>query len=124
MGGLPANWGRSAPGSLLGRRLSRGAEEFRCAVRVVEGEVPGESARWSYRSSGVDRFREGGLTTLTHGVGTRLRVRFTAAPQPGRWPLRAHHFVWPAVEVESGARIEVAAHPDETERLGAPPSDY
>jgi hypothetical protein len=119
--GVPGNSIRPTPGSWLDRWLQRRRahpEEFLCAVRVVAGSVPGESARWGYRRSAVDRFRDGDVVTLNHGDTVRLRLRFTGEQLPGGGRLRQYHVVWPAVEVGTGARVEVAADAGEAVRLG------
>jgi hypothetical protein len=91
----------------FGRR--RAAEEFSCGVRVVDGELPGERTRWSYRPSAVESVPDATAVVLAHG---RSRLRLDAfADEPGvvaRPGLR----VWSAVELESGARVQIAARAD------------
>lgn len=101
---------------LLGRRAHH-PDEFECAVRVVSGSIPGESAKWRYRRSAVDPFMpEVDVVTVTHG-DVVLRLRFTGSGQPRNGNVRLHHRVWPAVELTSGARVEVAADAGEAVRL-------
>lgn len=118
---MPDGWRKSSPGSLLATlsaRRARHPDEFACGVRVVEGTVPGESRRWSYRPSAVDPLvPDDGAVGLNHGSTTRLRLRFTGAGRRGSPPVRPHHVVWPATELGSGARVEVAADPGEADRL-------
>jgi hypothetical protein len=126
-----AEWPRSravrpAPGSVLDRLLrsrQRHPGEFDCAVRVVEGEVPGESARWRYRRSAVDPLLGQDPVTLlpvvalNHGPDVRLLIRFTGQQRPGGATLRRYHVIWPGVELTTGARIEVAADVSEADRF-------
>ena len=119
---VPEGWIRP----LLARRKARRTRhpsEFACAVRVIEGVVPGESSKWSYRRSAVDRLvvqdpdTLSPIITLTHGAGVRLTIRFTGSESPGAPPIQPHHKVWEAIETTTGAHIEVAADPFEADRL-------
>ena len=120
---------RPASGTLLDRllkRKQRHPDEFDCAVRVVEGAVPGESARWRYRRSAVDPLVEQvpmtrqPVITLYHGPEVRLRIRFTGEQRPGSATLRRYHVIWPGTELTTGARVEVAADVSEADRLHIP----
>ena len=120
---VPKGWTRPSPSSWLGRLLERRArhpDEFDCALRVVSGHVDGESERWRYRRSAVDPLvRADGVVHLNHGTVARLQLRFTG-PRLTRPGLRQYHVAWPATEVRTGARVEVAADPSEAVRFRIP----
>lgn len=103
--------GRVASDSWLGRWLSRrpSANEFDCGVRVVDGELDGEGPQWSYRPSALDSLPVGGEIVLTHG---QTRLRLTDVDDEIDQTARSGLRVWVATEVESGARVLLAARAD------------
>jgi len=114
---MPSGWRTPSPGSWLARLLERSRRqdgEFDCAVRVVSGEIAGESGRWSYRRSAIDPLRAGDVFTLNHGVQpkrTLLRLRLQGEPRAADAHTRPEHLVWSALEVDTGAIVELAAAP-------------
>ena len=55
-------------------------DSFVCGLRVLDGTVASESARWKYRSSAVDGLLGDGIVTLHHGTGNTLRLRMDSDP--------------------------------------------
>jgi hypothetical protein len=101
----------------------RHADEFECAVRVVDGDAAAESRRWKQRLSAVDRLTEtdpdtGSLIiTLYHGTDARLRLCFSGEQLPPTGTLPRTFAIWPALETSSGARVEIAADAGESDRF-------
>lgn len=120
--GIPGNSPVPASGSLLAtwlERLTPHPDSFVCGVRVRDGALRGERARWRYRRSAVDRLVLGGVVTLYHGK-VRLRVRF-AGPVGDARPLgvRPGYVVWAGTEQSSGAKILVTFPVGQTHRFPA-----
>lgn len=117
------------PGSWLEKALARFKHqpgEFDCAVRVISGTVVGETERWKYRRSALDRLvvqdsaAAMPVLTLSHGPDIRLRVVFTGEHFDGRPPVRQFHAIWPAIVVDTQARIEIAADAGMAEQFRIP----
>lgn len=103
--------GRPSSGSWIDawlQRRRRHPDAFTCGVRVVEGTVPGEGGRWRYRESAVDPHSPDGLIVLTHGTDVTLRLRLTEPGELLRTGPRANHAALAAVEVTTGARVQVS----------------
>ena len=126
---FPGNSARPSDGSWVQRWLERRAphpDSFDCAVRVVAGTVPGESARWRFRPSAVDRRPPSAIdrrspsavaeVVLHHGRSVTLRL-FGAEVISHR-PPRPGHVVVAAVDAVSGAGVEVSLPAGELARLG------
>jgi len=95
-------------------------DSFDCGVRTVDGTVPGESHRWRYRRSAVDRLRLGDVVTLHHGTKDTVQLRMDAEPYwQGSGPRpRQGLIVLVGTVVGSGARLLVAVPPGEVVRFG------
>jgi hypothetical protein len=122
-GSFSPNAGRPSPGSWLANWLDRQRshpDTFNCGVRTVDGAVPGESGRWKYRRSAVDRLRLDDVVTLHHGTKDTLRLRMDADPYwQGSGPRpRQGLIMLVATVVDSGARLVVAVPPGEVVRFG------
>ena len=123
---LPPNWLTPGEGTLLarlgGRRpgaRNRHPDEFACAVRVVAGSVPGETSRWSYRRSAVDRLRTDHAQSTVHLRHGRVVLRLTVTGDPRPAPgLRRNHVAWPATDSRTGATVEIGAHCDREREFG------
>jgi hypothetical protein len=123
VGSFAPNAGRPSPGSWLANWLERQRphpDSFVCGVRTIDGTVPGQSQRWRYRRSAVDRLRVGDVLTLHHGAKDTLRLRMDAEPYwPGSGPRpRPGLTVLVATVVGSGARVMVAVPPGQAVRFG------
>jgi hypothetical protein len=122
-GAFPSNAARSSPGSWLRtwlERQKRHPDAFDCGVRVQDGAVHGETARWRYRTSAVDQLVSQGIVTLHHGTRITLRLRIGSEPfrhEQGPRPRRGH-VVLAAVDAQSGARLQVSFPPAELVRFG------
>ena len=120
MAGSFSHYLRPSAGSWLDRWLNRHVrhpETFLCGVRVVEGRLPGESARWRHRRSAVDPLLAGRVVTLYHGPRRILRL----VPDPDSVRAGGPHpgsVVVDAVERDSGARVQVSVDPGELVRFG------
>ena len=118
---MPRRWLQPTSDSLLGRLLARRVrhpEEFGSAVRVVEGEVPGEGARFRYRRSALDPLVVDGAREFTHGA---VRMRLAADLAVGRTGVpgaRPGHLVWRAHLADGSAVVEIAADVDVAARFG------
>jgi hypothetical protein len=122
-GAFPSNAARSSPGSWLHtwlERQKRHPDTFDCGVRVRDGSVNGETARWRYRTSAVDQRVSDGIVTLRHGTKITLRLRIDDDPfWHGEGPRPRHgHAVLAAVDAESGAQLLVSVPPAELVRFG------
>jgi hypothetical protein len=120
--GIPSNSIRPAAGSLIDRLMNRAAGHpgsFVCGVRVVTGEVAGESRNWRYRSSAVDRLVSDGIVTLNHGTDVVLRLRIASGEvaNTAELRLRTNWVVRSAQEQTSGAQVLVTFDGAELDRL-------
>ena len=122
LGGFPSNAANPSPGSWLDawlHRRSRHRDEFRCGVRVVDGQqLAGESSRWTYRRSAVDPLASDGWITLWHGTGRALHLAIDPDAAAAGTDVRWRHVVLSAVERGSGARLELSVPIDEASRFG------
>src|ERR1700749_3628643 len=110
--GLPG--ARINANSWLARRFApKPPDAITCGVRVVEGSVPGEGPRWSYRLSGVDRLAVGGFLTITHGA-TQVRGGAFELTEGGA---RGSYQGGGAEEI-GGARLHIAIPPNQAWRFG------
>lgn len=114
---------RLFPPGLVARWLRRETphpDSFDCGVRVVRGAVPGLGSRWQYRRSAADPLILDGVVTLNHGAGRGLHLRMEDgwAPHQDRSGSRVGCVLLRAVEVSSGASVEIAVSRDEVERFG------
>jgi hypothetical protein len=102
--------------TVLGKWMKRGErqpDELECGIRVVDGEIPGESSRWSFRRSWVDPFPSDAVA-LSHGP-TKLRLRL----DPEVWASsRPGHVEHDAEELESGASVRISFPDGEQDRFG------
>jgi len=115
---LPLNARRAGAGSWLRRRLDerpRKGTTFLCGVRVLSGEIPGETQRWSFRRSAADEYVPAGVVTIQHGK-TELRLHLASEHvRPGH---RRYHVLIKTVEVASGAHAELSLPAGELVRFG------
>jgi hypothetical protein len=104
---LPSNSRRPSPGSWISSWLlqRRHPDAFGCGVRVVEGAVAGESSRWRFRDSAIDRHASGEVIALNHGSKVSLRLR---VGEPLDLRTRPNHVVLSAVEVTAGALVQIS----------------
>lgn len=123
VGSFPSNAGRPSPGSWLANwleRQRRHPDTFDCGVRTLDGTVPGESPRWQYQRSAVDRRRVGDVVTLRHGTKVTLRLRMDPEPYwlgSGPRP-RPGLIVLVATVADTRARLLIAVPPGELVRFG------
>ncbi len=118
---------RPAAGSLVDRWWggnARHPDEFGCGVRVLDGAVVGESTRWRFRRSAIDRFPHdgfrGGELTLNHGhtvLRLLLPVQFPASV--AERPRRTGHMICQATEAATGAHLLISVHVGQLDRFGA-----
>ena len=104
---------------MLGRWLKRHERydaEFDCGVRVRSGVLAHESDRWRHRRSAVDPLRVDGVVLLNHGTQSTLRLRLDDA-EPGTGA-RPRHVAVGALEVDTGARVELSFDAADLYRFG------
>jgi hypothetical protein len=113
--------GRPSSGSWIDawlQRRRRHPDAFSCGVRVVEGTVPGVGRRWRYRDSAVDPHAPEGAIALNHGSGVTLRLRFADPVEPVGISTRPDHLVVPAVDIPTGARVQLSVPRGELATFG------
>lgn len=114
---------RPAPDSLLDKVvagfLHPDPNLFACGVRVLRGSVPGESGRWRFRRSALDRYEDGHTRTLRHGrtaLVLRDPVVFPAATSER--PRRNGHALFVATEEHTGADLLLSVAVGQLDRFG------
>lgn len=117
-----ANSFRPSEGSLWQRRFAASKQRhpgsFSCGVRVREGRIRGESGRWRYKQSWVDRLRSAGdEVTLHHGDKVVLRLRVDRESLSGGGG-RPGEFTLLAVEQSTGALVQLSVQGFELHRFG------